>query len=99
MPTDAAAGARRGVDGVHPVKTYVFGNYPNGKREVSPADCVLLRTVIDAVQRLEAVRKAVDALDGLTVAGSTGQTKAHPLVALEQGLRAELRAALAQWGR
>lgn len=68
-------------------------------RELSPSDCMLLRTVIDASQRLEAVRGAVDALESFTTAGSTGQARTHPLVALEQALRAELRSALSQWGR
>ena len=55
-----------------------------------------LRAVVEIAGRVEAMREQI-ARDGLMVGGSTGQQRAHPLLALEAGLRAEFAAALTAW--
>lgn len=67
-----------------------------GKR---PAEIELLRLgdLLRIRDRLDAVAAKV-AEDGVTVAGSTGQTQRHPLLELEAKLRAEFTAALGDLG-
>lgn len=63
-----------------------------GKR---PAEVDLLRLgdLLRIRDRLDAIAVKL-AEDGVTVAGSTGQTQRHPLLELEAKLRAEFTAAL-----
>ncbi len=53
------------------------------------ADMVILAQVVRAMDRLEAIRRAIEA-EGVTVAGSTGQVRGHPLLTVEARLRAEV---------
>ncbi len=57
----------------------------------SEVDLALLADLLRARDRLAQVR-AVLALDGPTVAGSKGQTRAHPLIVTESVLRREIAA-------
>jgi hypothetical protein len=56
---------------------------------------VLLEEVLRARERLEEIRQTL-ATDGITVVGSRGQTRPHPLLAIERQLVAEISNSLAR---
>jgi phage terminase small subunit len=64
----------------------------------TPADLVALRQLVDVHMRLDAVREQLDA-DGVMVAGSQGQQRAHPLIGVERDLRSEADRRMLAWRR
>lgn len=56
-------------------------------------DFLLLGDLLRARDRLATVRERLDR-DGLTLEGSKGQPRAHPLLAIEKALRAEVKQGL-----
>ena len=63
----------------------------------STGDVLELRSLVDTNARLDAVRAQLDQ-DGFSAVCSTGQIRAHPLLAEESRLRAELGERLTAWG-
>jgi P27 family predicted phage terminase small subunit len=61
----------------------------HGVDEPGSADLVLLADVLRACDRRDEISLTL-AREGLTVAGSRGQTRPHPLVVIEKELRAEI---------
>ncbi|HEX6254372.1 MAG TPA: P27 family phage terminase small subunit [Euzebyales bacterium] len=62
---------------------------------VAEVDALLLADALRLRERLAQVRAQL-AVDGPTVAGSKGQTRPHPLIAAEQNLARDVRAAFDQ---
>lgn len=60
-------------------------------------DLLLLEHALRAMDRLEGVRMVLDR-EGLTVEGSKGQTRPHPLLVAEGVLRREVAASLERLG-
>lgn len=60
-------------------------------------DLLLLADLLRAVDRLSAVRDVLGA-EGLTVPGSKGQTRGHPLLTVEASLRAEVAGSMERLG-
>ena len=55
--------------------------------------CLLLRTALEAFDRAQGARAAVDR-EGATVSDARGATRAHPLIAVERDARAAMLTAL-----
>jgi hypothetical protein len=64
-------------------------------REATEPEMELIADAVQTVSRLYRVVEQVEE-EGLTVKGSTGQTKVHPLLKLEKELRREFKDSLAR---
>lgn len=65
-------------------------------RPFTAADLAALRRIVDVSSRLAEVKACIDA-EGVSVAGSKGQRRGHPLLATEARLREELAKSMAAW--
>ena len=67
------------------------------KQELTSSDLMILRSLIAVQRRLDAVCAELEQAAVLSVEGSTGQPRAHPLLQTERELRAELWIVLEAW--
>ena len=83
-----------GLDAAQQALWRSLGEQRGGR--ITAADLILLRSVVDVSARLDAVRSRLDAAE-LVTSGSVKQQRAHPLLAVEVQLRAELDARQQGW--